>query len=87
MFFLRLPYLFCQFTHSILITRNKLIDYSVLDSDSVKKMAQTSQNKLRSPREHQMGRIRVYFRVPCVLEVVNFDTKGTQVNDQALLSK
>ena len=34
-------------------------------------MAQASQNQLRSPREHQMGRISVDFRVPCVLEVVN----------------
>ena len=63
------------------------MDYSVLDSDSVKKMAQTSQNQLRSPREHQMGRIRVYFRVPCVLEVVNFDTNGKRVNRSALLGK
>ena len=27
---------------------------------------QMSQNQLRSPREHQMGRVRVNFRVPCV---------------------
>ena len=76
MFFLRLPKSFCQFLHLILITSNKIIDYSVLGSDSVKTMAKTSQNQLKSPREYQMGRISVNFRIPCVLEVVNFDTKG-----------
>ena len=47
----------------------------------------TPQNQLRSPREHQIGRIRVHFRVTCVLEVVNLDTEGKPVNHQALLCK
>ena len=34
-----------------------------------------------------MGRISVNFRVPCVLEVVNFDTNGKRVNHSALLGK
>ena len=77
----------CQISHPLPITRNRLINYSVLCSDSVKKMPQMSQNQHRAPREHQVGRIRVHFRVPCVLEVVNFDTEGKRVNNRALLSK
>ena len=83
----RFHWWFCQIFHPTLITRSRLIDYSLLGLYSVKKMPQLSQSQLRSPREHQMGRIRVHFREPCVLEVVNLGTERKWGNHWALLSR